>query len=414
MIFVNYLFLLLLSILIIFNRGGAAVGFGNINAVSLLLALMPIYFVKSLKIINLKTDISLLLFVITSVSIAFFKVILTDIDASNVREIGILLYPAVIFAGIFFTEYKKKIFSIFKYLNFIFLIATINFLISPVIKKLFINFIIINNVSLLGYYGSYSFLTISAFCWFSSGLGSLFINRKLLLLSAASSLISGSRAAVIGLFIAFLGTLDKSFKKLLNFKNVQNIFFGITILSAIVFLIFPIFVGLDVNIRGDYSPQYFLASIKSIFNPFANMEEYGTSLLGSRQHRIIMALQAYFTLISKPSYFLFGMPFDLNYTGTSFNDPHNSYVSLFARGGIITLLTFLYSIIVFLKSLKIKSQLLILNKINSFSFSFILFSIFYIGLHPVLTSPMTGIPFYFLYGFIWALNSPRTKKMLTS
>ena len=282
------------------------------------------------------------------------------------------------------------------------------------IKKLFINFIVINNISLLGYYGSYSFLTISAYCWFSSGIGRIFINRNLLLLSAASSLISGSRAAVIGLFIAFFGTLNKSFKELFRIKNILNIFFGTTIVFAIVFLIFPIFNGLDVNIRGDYSPEYFITSIKSIFNPFSSMDEYGTSLIGSRQHRLIMALQAYFTLISKPSYFFFGVPFDLNYTGTSFNDPHNSYVSLFARGGIITLSTFLYSLIVFLKSLKIKSQFLILNKINSFSFSFILFSIFYIGLHPVLTSPMTGIPFYFLYGFIWALNSPRTEKMLTS
>jgi len=412
MVLINWIYLIFLTFLLILNRGGAAIGVDNINTVSMMLAISPLYLFKSFKYLNFKDDFFLVFFVFLTSTIAILKSIILGISAESFRECAILLYPLTIFAGFYFTIDSKKILDLFKYLNFIFFIAIVNGLLSPFIKSFFTNTIIINETSLFGIYGNYPYITLLAFCWFSSGINSK-INKGLFsILSAAASLISGSRAAMIGIIVAFITSYRNSIFRNLNLKKIINSILFLIIFLIIIFLIFPLFNSFDSNYRGDYSFNYFWNSFLSIFNPLAGYEEYGTSLLGSRQHRIVMIIQAIFATTSQSNFFLFGLPFDYNYTETYFNDPHNGYVSLFARGGIFVLTSFLFLLTTFIKKI---SSLKYENKtigIRNFSITFSILSLIYIALHTVLTSPMIAIPFYFLLGFVWALNSKRVRNLL--
>ena len=412
MVLVNKIYLIFLTFLIILNRGGAAIGIENLNTVSMMLVISPIYIFKSFKYFNFKDDFFILVFVFLTITLAILKSLILGLSGENFRECAILLYPLSIFAGYYHTINSKKIIDLFKYLNLIFFFAIVNGLLSPFIKSFLTDFIIINQTSLFGIYGNYPFITLVAFCWFSSGINSKINKGFYGILSAAASLISGSRAAMIGLIVAFTTNYWRSIFSNLNLKKIMNLLLIFITFLIVIFLIFPLFNSFDFNYRGDYSPKYFWNSFLSIFNPLAGYEDYGTSLIGSRQHRLVMLIQAIAATTSQISFALFGLPFDYNYTETYFNDPHNGYVSLFARGGIIVLTLFVFLLIKLLKNIY---SLGTSNKtlgIRKFSLSFSILSLIYIGLHTVLTSPMIAIPFYFLLGFIWALNSKRVEELL--
>ena len=285
-------------------------------------------------------------------------------------------------------------------LKFIFPTCIIYGLFSPWIKSFLLDKVIINGVSLFGIYGSYYSITTLAFNFFFSGYGGTQNTRKYSLLAAASVLVTGARGGILGLLISFFINLNSSTRSFLSKKALYTLFLYISFILLIILFVFPIF--RTEGLRNTFTIEYYWRAFLSIFS---NSDYFGSGFVGSREHRIFMLNKTIDLIFGNLNNFFFGIPFNINYTDTTFNDPHNGLLSLFARGGIFTLTSFVFLQFQLLtSSLKIK-KILGPNPYSNFSLSFIISSLIMIVVTTMLSSPMNAIPYYFVLGHIWEMNN---------
>ena len=133
-------------------------------------------------------------------------------------------------------------------------------------------------------------------------------------------------------------------------------------------------------------------SIISIFSPEYKADQYAESLSGSRLHRIIMWLEM-IERVQRPENQLFGIQSGMALVDTVFRNPHNSYLSVIGRGGIVG--SALYAAFM-LWTIKI---LLNSTKRNQLAAKAMLPTLFILPTFTtVIDSPMTAIPFLYLLG----------------
>ena len=258
-----------------------------------------------------------------------------------------------------------------------------------------------NERSLLGTYASYYTITVAAFCFFYSGFGGKENKGVYAIASSFATLIISRRNGILGLITAFFINVISKRKFLFSKRSIIEIVISFIFIIIGILIIFPILSKISFGIRGDYSINFFFTSIQSIFLGGSNISSLG----GSIDHRLIILFLTLEKLFSNIQYFLLGIPLNINFTGAFFNDPHNGYLSLFARGGILNLISF-----IFLQYQLIRNSLLCRTKLgpnnfSSFSLSFSISSLVMIPFTTMLTSPMNAIPYYFLLGFIWQINN---------
>ena len=393
------IYFLFFSLITVFNRGGSGIGFGylNISLLSLLLSAL-IYFLitKGKQIIR---DLTVFIFISTSLIITFNHINYFGLNASAIRSTGVLIYPLTLLAGISLSK-GKLVSKTLNLLKFIFPICIIYGLFSPWIRSFLIDKVIVNGVSLFGIYGSYYSITTLAFNFFFSGYGGTKNIRKYSLLAASSVLVTGARGGILGLLISFFINLNNSTRNFLSKKALYTLFLYLSFILLIILFVFPIF--RTEGLRNTFTIEYYWNAFSSIFS---DSDSFGSGFIGSRRHRILMLNETIDLIFGDLKNFFFGIPFDINYTDTTFNDPHNGLLSLFARGGIFTITSFAFlQFQIFTRALKIK-KILGPNPFSTFSLSFIFSSLIFSTVSTILTAPMNAIPYYFVLGHIWEMNN---------
>ena len=98
---------------------------------------------------------------------------------------------------------------------------------------------------------------------------------------------------------------------------------------------------------GDVFSRFELSSInllKFLGSIFINFEELGGDMSGTRSHRLEMWFEIIEIVSSNPLNLLFGMGFHgevLDILGVSFRAPHNGFVTIYYRLGIVGIVLFL-------------------------------------------------------------------------
>ena len=393
------LYLIAIGLITVLNRGGAGLGFGILNISLLVILVSPFLYLIITKGNQLDSDFTIIIFIFICLVVTLNQLNITGINSSSVRAIGVLIYPFSTLGGICLSN-KKNFIRTLKSLRLIFSLSIIYGILLPWVKSYFLNKIIINNVSLFGIYGSYYTVTNAAFCFFFSGYGGEKNTKRFSLPAAVAVLVTGTRGGILGLIIAFFINLYNKSRNLISKKSLFSGIISIIFILLIIVFIFPFFK--TEGLRNTFDLDYFWNAFLSIFSD--SEDKFGTAFIGSRTHRILMFNRTIDLIFSNLNYFFSGIPFVINYTDTEFNDPHNGLLSLLARGGIFTALSFLflqYQII--RRSLKIR-EILGPNPFSSFSLSFIFSSLAMLLFTTMLTSPMNAIPYYFTLGIIWQIN----------
>ena len=392
-----------LGILTILNRGGAGLGFGFFNITILLTLLAPLLYLSSKKNYPINLDFPILTFILISLISVVQNFISFGFSSEMLRPTGILLYPASILAGISLAR-PNRLRKTLSVLKIILTLCLIYAFLYPV-RNFLVDTFTINNISLFGIYGSYYTITVISFCFFYSGFGTAKNKKVLSITSSISTLILASRNGILGLFAAFLTNVISKRNFLFSKKSLFEISFSIVLIVIGISILFPFLGRITTGVRGGYDIGFFFESIKSIF--FGSENE---SLSGSSDHRILMLFLTIEKLISNLKYFFLGIPLNINYTGEVFNDPHNGYLSLFARGGILNILSFIFLQYKLIRGLLISRSKSGPNNFSSFALSFSISSLFMITFSTILTSPMNAIPYYFLIGLIWQINNSYLNK----
>ena len=393
------IYFLFFSLITVLNRGGSAIGFGylNISLLSLLLSAL-IYFLitKGKQIIR---DLTVFIFISISLIITFNHINYFGLNAFAIRSTGVLIYPLTLLAGISLSR-GRLLSKTLNLLKFIFPICIIYGLFATVLKPILINKVIINGISLFGIYGSYYTITTLAFNFFFSGYGGIKNIRKYSLLGAAAILVTGGRAAILGLSTSFFINLNNRTRSFLSKKVIYTLFLSLILILIVILFVFPIF--RREGLRNTFTIEYYWKAFLSIFS---DSDSFGTGFVGSRRHRILMLNKTLDLIFGDIKNFFFGIPFTINYTGALFNDPHNGLLSLFARGGIFTITSFVFlQFQIFTRALKIK-KILGPNPFSTFSLCFIFSSLIFSTVSTMLTAPMNAIPYYFVLGHIWEMNN---------
>ena len=166
----------------------------------------------------------------------------------------------------------------------------------------------------------------------------MYKRQGLSIASAFSTLIHPSRNGILGLISAFFINVISKRKLLLSKKSFLEISISLIFIFIAILIVFPFLSRIGTDVRGNYDITFFFEALKSIFVAGSNDD----SLSGSVDHRLIMLFLTLGQLFTNIQYFFLGIPLDINYTEAVFNDPHNGYVSIFARGGIFNLLSFIF------------------------------------------------------------------------
>ena len=388
------LYLIAIGLITVFNRGGAGIGFGILNISLLVILVSPFLYLIITKGNQLNSDFTIIIFIFICLTVTLNQLNFTGINSSSMRSVGVLIYPLSTLGGICLAS-KKNFLRTLKSLRLIFSLSIIYGILLPWVKSFFLNKIIINNISLLGIYGSYYTVTTAAFCF-----GGEKNPKRFSLPAAVAVLVTGTRGGILGLIIAFFINLYNKSRNLISKKSLFSGIISIIFILLIIVFIFPFFK--TEGLRNTFDIDYFWNAFLSIFSD--SEDKFGTAFIGSRTHRILMFNRTIDLIFSNLNYFFSGIPFVINYTDTEFNDPHNGLLSLLARGGIFTALSFIflqYQII--RRSLKIR-EILGPNPFSSFSLSFIFSSLAMLLFTTMLTSPMNAIPYYFTLGIIWQIN----------
>ncbi len=397
-LFIN-IYYISFGILTILNKGGSTLGFGMINITLLLILLAPLLYFGLKEALPVKSDFPVLIFVFISLLALSQNILTSGISSESTRIVGILLYPISILAGISLARPKKvgRTINVLKNIFFLSILYGFLFPIRAYLRDIFI----INDMTLLGIYGSYYTITVAAFCFFYSGFGSKKNKDAYSIASSFSTLIMSARNGILGLITSFFINVISKRKFLFSKKSISEIFISFIFIVVGILIIFPILSNISNETRGGYDINFFFESIKSI----VFVETDDTSLIGSRNHRLIMLFLTLGKLFSNIKYFFLGVPININYTEAVFNDPHNGYLSIFARGGILNLASFIFLQYQLLKRSLLCRSKLGPNNFSSFSLSFSISSLVMIMFTTMLTSPMNAIPYYFLLGFIWQINN---------
>ncbi len=399
MILLINIYYILFGIITVLNRGGAGLAIGNINITILLIFITPLLYFGFKKTLPINSDFPVLIFVFISLLALSQHIFSGGISSESLRIAGILLYPVSILAGISLAR-PEKLTRTMNVLKIIFSLSIIYAFLYP-LKFILMDLFIINDLSLLGIYGSYYTITVAAFSFFYSGFGSKKNKSEYSIASAFATLIMSARNGMLGLMASFFINVISKRKYLFSKKSILTISISFIFVVIGILIIFPILSQISTGIRGDYDVTFFFEALKSIF--VAGSDD--SSLSGSRNHRLIMLFFTLGQLFSNITYFFLGIPLNINYTGAFFNDPHNGYLSIFARGGILNLLSFIFLQIQLIRKSLLCRTKLGPNNFSSFSLSFSISSLFMIMFTTMLTSPMNAIPYYFLLGFIWQINN---------
>tara|TARA_B100000242_G_C43005622_1_gene467283 strand:+ start:44 stop:1285 length:1242 start_codon:yes stop_codon:yes gene_type:complete len=399
MILLINIYYILFGIITVINRGGAGLEIGNINIVILLIFITPLLYFGLKNNLPINLDFPVLLFIFISFLILVQHLLSISFSTEIIRTSGILLYPVSLLAGISLARPKtvKRTKDVIRIILFLSVIYGFLYPIKNFLKDLFI----INDISLLGFYGSYYTITVAAFCFFYSGFGSKSNKKGLSIASAFSTLIHPSRNGILGLISAFFINIISRRKILLSKKSFLEISISLIFIFIAILIVFPFLSRIGTDVRGNYDITFFFEALKSIFVAGSNDD----SLSGSVDHRLIMLFLTLGQLFTNIQYFFLGIPLDINYTEAVFNDPHNGYVSIFARGGIFNLLSFIFLQYQLIRKILLCRAKLGPNNFSSFSLSFSISSLIMIFFTTMLTSPMNAIPYYFLLGFIWQINN---------
>lgn len=344
------------------------------------------------------------LFLIISILLIFVG--LRAAFSSEVNFKGLIpgIYPLyfIIFFLIFYNLPKRSVISFTKISYLLFLLPIVPFTIIQISKNIFgypelpgQTFIYGVSIALaLTYKGfnKYSFVLMS------SVLGILLMERATFLNAAFG----------FGLCFIIGGPTIRSTFKLTN--------------DFIILLIFLIVIGPNIymlifgseNTRFDLSPTNMYKFLSSIFY---NVDNLGGGINGTRSHRIEMWLEIIKIVSSNPLTFLFGMGFKgeiLDVLNVSFRAPHNGFISLFYRIGVIGL-TFYLSFLFYL--LRILREQFNSNKNNKIAaLNVILFGTFIgdILTGTILDSPFTQLIFILSISANMALIIKNEKKEMAN
>ena len=263
---ISNIYYVLLAILTIFNRGGASVGFGNINTVLIIIFLSPILYFAVKGRYPIKIDLPIILFISIIYFSLAYQIIVNGFTSEDIRVAGIYLYPISILGGISLTRqgnFKKTL----KVIKFIFIFSIFYSFTKP-FTSFFIGKILVNGYNLIGMYGSYYTVTVSSFCYFFSGFGSQKNKNILSVGSAVGTIIFISRNGFIGLITAFLINITSKSKALFSKKSIKNIAVPALLLIVILAILFPLLNTLIVPTDtrgGEFSLKFTLIGYKKYF-----------------------------------------------------------------------------------------------------------------------------------------------------
>lgn len=391
------IFLLCLWVLTVFNRGGAAVGIGAFGIPHLLVLLAPVLYGLGHSNSLPRRDILLLVPIAVIALIGAMHLANEGFSSEQLLNASPMFYPVVVLAGVYVA--RKWLNRLHKFYWSLFIAVSLLAISAPAVRALLSGVIVINGHSLFGFYGSYYTVVIPAFCYFFTRA---IRGRTILLtiISTAAILVLGSRSGMVALFISIMCLFLAADKARFAFKSLLLIS---ALLAALTF-IFPLLNYFSAGFRGDFSPSYYFYALLSIVVPEAGMADFGTAFVGSRTHRMEMAYEIIQEVMKSSSTTLFGLGVSEPLVETSFRNPHNGYVTILGRSGMIGLAALVWLVIytaIMVRSWGKRSESMLEDRDRAFCWAVLLSGIWMIGFTTLLDSPMNAIPFFFLLGAIF-------------
>ena len=418
----NYYFLNFLFFLFIFFNFFSGWGFQILNIFNfpitylfLIFFLMNIQFNNNLAILkelNLSKTLVLFFFYNFIILIKSFNTygLMSLRDASYILDFFFLL-----FGMSFIYQNQNPILNLIKYFKILLPMAMI-FLIIYIFK----NNLTTSSITVFSPTGRsadflFNFSTLQ-YMWIFFGLISLFFvkNKKIsyilfFILTISSIIFFPKRINYLWITLIFI--FLRTFNKEEFFKTFKSFIFLIFTMLIVEIL----FQNNNFNVihRLDFIYNHFLSS----FPGFETDDEFFLTTSGTAQWRYYYFKMVLTDILSSPTIFLFGKGFgvaltDFNVQGINVRDPHNMYLSVFARTGLIGLLIFLVFhikiLLIFIENLKIQniensSQQ---KKIILLLFIFYIYYLFPAGLtSAVLSSTFISSIIYLFIGINIAIYS---------
>lgn len=415
-LYLNYLFFLFIFLNLFSGWGFQILNFSNlpVTYVFLLIFLInsPIIYILK-KIEKMKLFTILIVFFFYNIILLVFSFYENGIYAF--RDATYIIDVLFIFFGFsFFLNNDKPINNLLAYFKILLPLSLIFILIFLLRNSFSFSSFIVNSPTGRSSDFFFNFSTLQ-YMWIFFGLFSLlfFENKKfgnlIFILLVTSSIILFPKR-INYLWVLIILTILNIYYRELFVKSFKFIFY----LIIFIFLLEIIIQNNYLNISNKFKFIYF--HVLSSFPGFESNNDFFTTTSGTAKWRIYYFNKIINDAFSNHLNLVFGKGFgipltDFNVQGVFVRDPHNMYLSVFARTGLFGLIIFLIMHLKFLKifiqNLKICSNNSFLNK-KKILILFFVFYIYYLipaGLtSAVLSSTFISTLIYIFIGFNLAIN----------
>ena len=316
------IFMIPVAVVIILNRGGAALSLG-INIIVIIVC----FSLFCLLLLHTKIYIRKILIYLLFVYFFLIATLLKILNVNNFGEellkdtiLGIL--PVTVCLGVLIADSNK--WNLDKFLYFLFSFCTLYGLSLPITKTILSNVIMVGGVSLFGIYGSYYINTVIAFIYFISkakkSVTTAYIWAPLAL---ASTIMMTARNGLLAIIIAILVALFFRYSR----KGVLKVFIPAVLGISAMLIILPLLHSSSIKLKFELLDVNFIyLQVLSIFDASAGSEKYNELFSGSRDHRINMISDTISNVFTNGSFWT-GLP--LNYPivddAIAHYNPHNGY-----------------------------------------------------------------------------------------